>query len=328
MATNLPDAVIKQINQGLDTYRTPLRDARKHGVSEGDTGLLVHGMLADVFGYDRFHEITSEFKIKGNFADFAIKLDGKVTVIVEVKAIGVKLNDQHIFQASSYAAQEGVDWVVLTNGSQWNLYRVEFTKPVNTTKVLTLEFIDGTPNLDELILVHHFGMQKGVAESFWQRMRALSAANLVKALLDDTVLRELGAHIRRTTNLRVDVAELRERLIADVLKEGLVGQVSLTDIGSAPVSEPAPSRRVRVSHLLSAGLLRPGERLMGDWNGEQVEVVVLASGALAHGEQEVPNLYEATRIVTGGTGRGDWEFWRSEAGESLKDLRERFILGA
>jgi hypothetical protein len=74
MSNPLPEKVAAQITESLDRYRKPLRDARSRNASEGDTGLLVHGMLAEVFGYDRFQEITSEFKIKGQFADFALKL--------------------------------------------------------------------------------------------------------------------------------------------------------------------------------------------------------------------------------------------------------------
>ena len=324
MINHLPDKIAEQVAGGVERYRKPLRDARSRSASEGDTGLLVHGMLSDVFGYDPFQEITSEFKIKGQFADFAIKLDGKVLVIVEVKAISIKLNDQHVFQASSYASQEGVEWVILTNASQWNLYRVEFTKPVNTTKVVTIEFIDEMPDSESLAIIHKWGTQRGSPEIYWTRMRALSAANLVKALLDDSILKELANHIRHSTNIRVDTVELSELLIPDVLKDGLVGQVSLTDVGATSSPQAQPTRRVRLSALISGGFVKTGDELLAEWNGSQLKVTVLQNGAIDYEGTRVGNLYEATQVATGGASRAGWEFWRCSTGESMDVVRERF----
>jgi Restriction Enzyme Adenine Methylase Associated/Type I restriction enzyme R protein N terminus (HSDR_N) len=325
MANPLPDKIAAQIAESLEHYRKPLRDARTRGASEGDTGLLVHGMLSDIFGYDKFLEITSEFKIKGQFADFAIKLDGKVLVIVEVKAISIKLNDQHIFQASSYAAQEGVEWVILSNASQWNLYRVEFTKPVNTTKVVTIEFIDGVPDQESLALFHRWGMQKGLPENFWSRMRALSAANLVRALLDDSILKALAAHIHRSSGLRIDTAELKERLIDDVLKDGLVGQVSLSDVGVYTPSASEPGRRVRLKALITGGYVQAGEELTADWNEQPLKATILANGKIDLDGAELSNLHEATQAATSGGSRAGWDFWKCSTGESMDSVRERFI---
>jgi hypothetical protein len=67
-------------------------------------------MLADVFGYDKYFEVTSEYAIRGTYCDLAIKLDGKLTTLIEVKAVGIDLKEQHIKQAVDYAANQGVDW--------------------------------------------------------------------------------------------------------------------------------------------------------------------------------------------------------------------------
>ena len=53
-------------------------------------------MLADVFGFDKYSEITSEFSIRSTFVDLAIQLDGKLQMLIEVKAIGLELKDSFI----------------------------------------------------------------------------------------------------------------------------------------------------------------------------------------------------------------------------------------
>lgn len=60
----------------------------------------------------------------------AIKLEGGLQFLIEVKAIGTELKDAHVKQAVDYAANQGTDWVVLTNGLSWRIYKVTFTKPI------------------------------------------------------------------------------------------------------------------------------------------------------------------------------------------------------
>ena len=72
-------------------------------------------MLADVFGFDKYSEITSEYVIRSTYVDLAIKLDGKTQMLIEVKAIGLDLKDTYVKQAVDYAANQGIEWVVSTN---------------------------------------------------------------------------------------------------------------------------------------------------------------------------------------------------------------------
>jgi predicted type IV restriction endonuclease len=95
-------------------------------VSEADTVTVVKDLLSDLFGYDKYAEVTSEHAIRGTYCDLAIKLDGKLRLLLEVKSIGLQLNEKHIKQAVDYAANQGLDWVVLTNGIRWMLFQISF----------------------------------------------------------------------------------------------------------------------------------------------------------------------------------------------------------
>src|SRR5438445_2831928 len=130
MAT-VPSKVAARIMAGIKQYQPILVAAHSRDVNEADTAAIISDMLADVFGYDKYSEITAEHAIRGTFCDRAVKLDGKVVVLVEVKAVGADLKDGYIRQATDYAAKEGVDWVILTNGIVWRVYKMLFTKPVN-----------------------------------------------------------------------------------------------------------------------------------------------------------------------------------------------------
>ena len=55
-------------------------------------------------------------------------MDGKIEYLIEVKAIGLSLKENHLRQALGYGANNGIPWVVLTNGLVWELYRIKFEK--------------------------------------------------------------------------------------------------------------------------------------------------------------------------------------------------------
>ncbi len=74
-----PKKVAERIKGGLKKFRKVLQEARNADRSEQDTVTIVTDMLADVFGYDKYEELTGEYAIRGTYCDLAVKLDGKVT---------------------------------------------------------------------------------------------------------------------------------------------------------------------------------------------------------------------------------------------------------
>jgi len=47
-------------------------------------------MLAEIFGYDKYSEVTRELAIRGTYCDLATRIDGKFQMLIEVKAIGAE----------------------------------------------------------------------------------------------------------------------------------------------------------------------------------------------------------------------------------------------
>src|SRR3954451_14633319 len=111
---NVPSRIANRIAAGIKKFQPVLSSAKSRDIGESDTVVIVTDMLQEVFGYDKYNEITSEHSIKGTFVDLAIKLDGTLVLLLEIKAIGLDLKDGYVKQAVDYAANQGVDWVVLT----------------------------------------------------------------------------------------------------------------------------------------------------------------------------------------------------------------------
>ena len=55
-------------------------------MSEADTVKLVMDLLEQVFGYDKYADVTSEHAIRGTYCDLAIKIDDKLVQLIEVQS--------------------------------------------------------------------------------------------------------------------------------------------------------------------------------------------------------------------------------------------------
>src|SRR5215213_5425141 len=115
----IPTKVAERLSSGLKRFQPILAAAKSRDVNESDTSMIVTDMMAELFGYDKYNEITRELCIRGTFCDLATKIDGKFQMLIEVKAIGLDLKDSHAKQAVDYAANSGVEWVAVTNGVNW-----------------------------------------------------------------------------------------------------------------------------------------------------------------------------------------------------------------
>lgn len=83
----------------LKTFQGVATAARERDVSEADTVTVVKDILAELMGYDKYIELTSEQQIRGTFCDLAVRLDGKIRFLIEVKSAGTDLNASHLRQA-------------------------------------------------------------------------------------------------------------------------------------------------------------------------------------------------------------------------------------
>jgi predicted type IV restriction endonuclease len=51
-------------------------------------------------------------------------VDQQLVAFLETKRVTTKLSTKHLRQVEMYALNEGVEWVILTNGAQWQVYHI------------------------------------------------------------------------------------------------------------------------------------------------------------------------------------------------------------
>ncbi|MBW3565441.1 MAG: type I restriction enzyme HsdR N-terminal domain-containing protein [Acidobacteria bacterium] len=222
MAT-LTKSVSKRLTDGLKRFQPILSGARSRDVNESDTSMIIADMLADVFGFDKYTEITRELCIRNTYCDLAIRLDEKVQIIIEVKAIDTTLKDSHVKQAVDYAANQGVEWVSLTNGVEWQVYRVIFGKPIDKELVIQLDLLEmnsrSQQDLEKLFLLTKESMQKSALDEYHDFQQATNKYLLGAIVLSEPVLSVIRRELRRSSpGVRIETAEIRDMLAQDVLK--------------------------------------------------------------------------------------------------------------
>ena len=223
----IPAKVSERLASGLKKFQPILVSAKSRDVNESDTSLIVTDMLAEIFGYDKYHEITRELCVRGTYCDLATKVDGKIQMIVEVKPIGIELKDQHTKQAVDYAANQGIEWVAVTNALIWRVYRVVFAQPIDQELVLEIDVLTLNHRRDEdvasLYLVTRDAIVKSALDAYHDHRQATSKFFLAAAVLSDPVIDVIRRELRRvSTDLRISTEELRAAISGEVLKREVI----------------------------------------------------------------------------------------------------------
>jgi len=223
----IPKKVEQRIQQAFTKLRPVLLEARNRDVNEADTVTLVKAILSDAFGWNPFFDVTSEFAIRSTYVDLAVKADNHIAFLIEVKAIGSDLKDNHLRQAINYAANQGIEWAVLTNGVIWQAHRVSFGKPIDHEMVFQLDMITDNPRearvKEMAFLLSKEGMTKAAITHFHAEKQALSKFNIGAILRSEPVLMLVRRELKRAyPQLSPSIDQVKDLIDTEVLKRDVL----------------------------------------------------------------------------------------------------------
>lgn len=217
-----------QLEKRLREYRKKYLTKKQNlDVNESATRIMVNYFLTDVLQYLELEEIKTEYSIRGEYADYVIQLKRKKHFVIEVKSIELDLNERHMRQSLQYAANEGIDWVLLFNGKQIQLYRVIFGKPLTNKKVFDIDLADLTQMRkasEELVALTKPAVLKGELEAHWKRFDALTPASLVKTIYSADVINSIRLKVKKQSGINFDnavVLDAVHNLITHECKEAV-----------------------------------------------------------------------------------------------------------
>lgn len=223
----IPKRVSDRFVRSIGKFQQVLKVAKDRDVNEPDTVSIIKDILAEVFGYDKYLEITSEFAVRGTYCDLAIKFENKTEFLIEAKAIGLDLKENHLRQAIEYGTNKGVQWVMLTNGLVWQIYKIRFEQPINYDLVCSFNFAEldlkNEEHQDKLFIVCKEGLIKAAREEFHEKVLIINRFILSALIMSDEVVSLIRRELRKLSD-RVSISseEITKVLINEVLKRDVL----------------------------------------------------------------------------------------------------------
>jgi hypothetical protein len=226
MAT-IPKKVIERFNKQVPRFKRILDKAYDKDINEADTVTIVTDILCEVFGYDRYDDITSEYAIRNTYCDLAVKIDDEVNYLIEVKSISTDLKEPHIRQAVNYGANEGIKWVILTNGYIWQVYNIQLKNSVQFEKVFEINFDEISPRRNEvhelLFTLSKEGVTKDVISEYQDKISAVNRYVISALIMNSPVVDCLRRELRKfNPGIKVEVSEIEDIIKNDVLKRNVI----------------------------------------------------------------------------------------------------------
>lgn len=118
---------MKDVEKCIEGLRVQLDRHRKEGLKEYPTRTIFIDPLLAALGWDVRDPEQVELEhptVDGKAVDYAMKINREVVLHLEAKQLGDQLDDvKSITQVVGYAANDGIEWCVLTNGVKYKVYK-------------------------------------------------------------------------------------------------------------------------------------------------------------------------------------------------------------
>lgn len=236
-------------------FQKILAVAKARDLNESDTVVIITDILTEVFGYEKYLEVTSELAIRGTYCDLAVKIGDKFQFLIECKAVGTDLKDVHLRQAVGYGANKGIQWIVLTNGIDWQLYRLRFEQPIAWDLVDRFDLLSGSIKdqrfFDSLLLLSREGVEKGARDELYEKIQCVNRFVIGNILLSAPVVTTIRRELRKLADgIRIEddeiVALIRDGVLRRDLVEGEEAAAATAKFAklcksvAAPIPKPRP----------------------------------------------------------------------------------------
>lgn len=208
---------------GLRKYQRIVRQIAERDVSEADTVTVIKDMLSEIFGYDKYAELTSEQQIRGTFCDLAIRVEGKVHYLAEVKSAGTNLSENHLRQAVNYGAHEGIEWIILTNSVEWKIYRIKFGQPIDWEEVCSFNItqlsIRSHDDVAKLAMLCRESISSDALDAFHKQAQIINRFVIAEMIQSEAVVSGIRKELRKLFDgIKVTDDQIRIILTNDVIK--------------------------------------------------------------------------------------------------------------
>lgn len=221
----------ERIKSSIAKFQKVLGIAKDRDLNESDTVSIITDMLAEVFGYNKYLEVTSELAIRGTYCDLAIKLNDKFEYLIECKAIGIDLKDNHLRQAIGYGANKGIQWIILTNGMEWQIHKLKFEQPIQCELVTKFNInelsMKNERDVEKLAIITKEGVEKNLREELYEKIQCVNKFVVGQLLMSEPVISTVRRELKKLSDgIIVEEAEVLALLRDSVLRREIVDETS------------------------------------------------------------------------------------------------------
>ena len=166
----------------------------------------------------------TEFLVKGDFADYGIRIDKQLIAFIEVKRCTQKLGIRQLRQVQMYAVNEGVEWMILTNGQVWQVWHLTGGLPVVMDLALEVDLLNDATAVQKTDALFHLSkgaIKRRLLDELWRAKAATSPKSLASVMLSESVIEALRKELRRQTGYNGDPSELKKTVCEEIIRPEL-----------------------------------------------------------------------------------------------------------
>jgi hypothetical protein len=126
-----------RIISGIKKFKNVLEESLRLDINRFNTSTVVIDMVKEILGYDKYSEIISDYDIKNSSCVAAVKKSGRLLFLLDIYPVQVNVMPFPDILLQSYGQYQNMDYVVVTNGIYWKVFRIEWG---NNSSILDYEF--------------------------------------------------------------------------------------------------------------------------------------------------------------------------------------------
>lgn len=136
------------------------------------------------------------------------------------------MKPEHIRQAVGYGSNKGSDWVILTNGDHWMIFKIVFEKPVSYELIYDFTFLNlnykNETHLEFLYYISKESIGRSALEEFLIERQTLSKYCIGQIIISDPVLDSIRRTLKKVCkDVKVTNEDIKSALIDEVLRRDI-----------------------------------------------------------------------------------------------------------
>lgn len=130
----------------LEGMQAFLSQGEHEYISEADTKHYFIDPIIGALGWRDISEVRREYHIRSSqeYIDYVMSISGQKVLAIEAKRLTTPLTEKHAAQLIQYCSIEGIEWSVLTNGREWQVFNTYMRPDLRAKLLFQFELLRST----------------------------------------------------------------------------------------------------------------------------------------------------------------------------------------